>query len=233
VLNRTHSVTGALAAVVVQPPLYALAAVSPVDLGAHGLTLALAAAVGGGAATLPDIDHPNSITSVYLPPATTALSWAVRSLAGGHRKAAHWLSVAPLAGAAVAGLAASGYLSGPRPAAWTTVAVAGLLAGLGLWAARLARHVEAVAAGLALALLAVLLDGPGTAGPPWWLGPVVAAGYAAHIVGDRFFGGTIGHDGRRDRYASLKTGGLVELRLVRPACWAALAGAVAWVLLRG
>jgi hypothetical protein len=210
-MNASHSVTGAVAALAVQPALWALDAHQPVQLGAHGLVLVAAGMAGAGAATLPDIDHPDSITSVYLPPATTALSWAVHKAAGGHRKAAHWLYMAPVAG----GLLVLPAILWPH---WGGVVAGGLLAGLGLWAAKVAHHLDAILAGLAVVFVAGLSDPTGGL----WLAPVVAAGYVAHILGDRFFGGTIGRDGKRDRYGSLKTGGWVEKRLVRPAFWGLL-----------
>jgi membrane-bound metal-dependent hydrolase YbcI (DUF457 family) len=93
-MGRSHALSGALAFAGVSL-VYPL---SPAEL-------VIGAAVTTGAALLPDIDHPQATVSNTFGPITRVFSWAIRTLAGGHRVGTHSIAgIAALALLAQAGV---------------------------------------------------------------------------------------------------------------------------------
>lgn len=219
-MNHTHSLTGAAAALAVAPALTGpIAELHPANLG----QLALFAAAAAGAATLPDLDHPDSSPSHFLSPVTVVLAVIVSTLTGGHRKAAHW----PVTSIVVAAAAAAMVWLAP-PAA--TAVTAGLVAALGMWASGTAAdRVTGITAAAVVTALTVAWDRQHPTGPWWWLPVAVGIGYLAHVIGDMVFGGVaVGPSGDHVHIAELKTGGAVETAVVRPAALFGVVAGAAW-----
>lgn len=164
-MNRTHALSGA-----------ALYLTAYTAAGGTGLTQAAVGAVcAAGAATLPDLDHPNSSPARVFGPATRGLAWLLGKAAGGHRNGTH-----SLLGLAVFTAAAwtAGAYGGPV-AVGITVA---LLTGMALAALTdqqlTLRALAAAAAGYAVArYIPQAVDG-------WMLPLAVGLGSVAHVTGD-------------------------------------------------
>lgn len=206
-MGRTHATSGAVAFLAVLPLLH------HAGLFLTPLTVPVAALAAAGAATLPDLDHPQATVSRSLGPVTVGLARLVAWCTGGHRGGTHSLlavvalgggaAAVDLAGALPRGLAcaflfavatAAVQLRLARPLVHTTICLTG---GVGLVTLS-AQHT--VIAGVL----------------PW----AVAVGVAAHLVGDM-----LTREGvpllwpiaaRRFRIASLSTGGTIEQLLVGP-----------------
>lgn len=138
------------------------------------VTLAAGAAVCGGAALLPDLDHPQATLAHTLGPVTRCLSKGVARLAGGHRRATHsFLFCAAMGAATVLAVQAWGI--------WSVRVMAFLCAALAVRQVIGRGHWLAVAAGAAAAAWwlseAIPVDSP-------YLGLVIGAGCLLHLVGD-------------------------------------------------
>lgn len=163
-------------------------------LGSHPSDLIVCAAVGAGAALLPDLDEPGSTVGRSLGLVTTGLSRLLRSASravyratgtpyelragqdGGHRHLTHTVPAVVVFGAVWWGVASLG-------AVGLAVAVFALSA-LGLACVLRPFGRSAVqGAGVLAALVAtavVVLPG----GSPWLIGATVAAGSLVHVLGD-------------------------------------------------
>ncbi|WP_236574556.1 metal-dependent hydrolase [Nocardiopsis sp. FR26] len=185
-MGTTHACTGVLAGVVV-------AAV----FGAHPSDLFISAAVGAGAALLPDLDSPESTVGRSLGPVSGAVSWALSGLSavvfrasgtdrdrrsgvdGRHRALTHVLPSCFVFGV-VAGVLSLWPLG--------LGLVAGGLAALGIstiWreiSEATAREARATATVLAVLLAGIAVWLPG--GAPWLVGITVAVGALTHVLGD-------------------------------------------------
>lgn len=82
-MGRTHATSGAVAFLVLVPPLRSLG----VDLG--GVGVATGAVAAAGAAMLPDLDHPQASIAQALGPVTGILARITALLSGGHRQGTH------------------------------------------------------------------------------------------------------------------------------------------------
>lgn len=139
-MGRTHVTSGAMAFLAVVPLL------SHAGLSLTPLTVPVAALAAAGAATLPDLDHPQATVSRSLGLVTVGLARLVAWCTGGHRGGTHsLLAVAALSGGAAAvgragalprGLAcaflfalatAAVQLRLARPLVHTTICVAGAI----------------------------------------------------------------------------------------------------------
>lgn len=206
-MGRTHVTSGAVAFLAAIPLLH------QAGLSLTPLTVPVAALAAAGAATLPDLDHPQATISRSLGPVTVGLSRLVAWCTGGHRGGTHsLLAVAALsAGAAAVDLA--GAL--PRGLAYAFLfALATAAVQL-----RLAQPLVYTAVCLTGGIGLVTLSAQHTITPgvlPW----AVAVGVAAHLLGDMLTreGVPLLWPGaaRRFRIASLSTGGTVEQLLVGP-----------------
>lgn len=206
-MGRTHAASGAVAFLVVLPLL------SQADLPLTPLTVPVGALAAAGAATMPDLDHPQATVSRSLGPATVGLARLVGWLTGGHRGGTHSLLavVALSLGAAGADLAGA-------PARGIALAFLFALATAAVQL-RLARPVLHTVICLAGAAILVTLSAQDTVAAgvlPW----AVGIGAAAHLAGDM-----LTREGvpllwpvsrHRFRVASLRTGGTIEHMLVGP-----------------
>lgn len=231
-MGHTHALCGALAglAVAVTLPEAHSAVIAPVF-----------AAVGAGAALMPDLDHPSSTAARSLGPLSGGIASVVRFVSGGHRKGTHSILGTAVATAIFAVLVAGlPTLLAPHTAgraAWALAVslvgpvVAGFVAAIGVGA------VVGGRVGTLLALAAGAAVGFGahaSAGPLAWQGLVVvfAAGYLAHLAGDMFTkegvplawpaGGNI-------RLAMLTTGSFTETRLLVPLLTVAVLAGLGWI----
>jgi membrane-bound metal-dependent hydrolase YbcI (DUF457 family) len=96
-LGRSHTLVGAVGWLAVAPPV---AAVLARPLSARETVAG--AVLCGGAALLPDIDHPSSTVARTLGPVTRVMAAGVAKVSGGHRHATH-----SLLGCTVFGVAAA------------------------------------------------------------------------------------------------------------------------------
>ena len=187
-MGTSHAATGLLAGAGVGTAL-----------GAEWSDTLVCAAVGAGAALLPDVDEPGSTVGRSLGPVSRVAASGLRGLSravftrtateadlaagrdGGHRHLTHTLP-------AVAAFALLGFLAALPGAIGTALAV-GAMAALGLgtiarsmtWAGRSGSRQAAV---LLLALACALGAAFAPGGAPWLIGLAVAAGALAHILGD-------------------------------------------------
>lgn len=183
-MGSSHAASGLLAGVGVG----ALA-------GSHPVDMVVCAAVGAGAALLPDLDEPGSTVGRSLGLVTHGLSVVLRATScvvykatatgyelrdsrtdGGHRYLTHTIPAVMVFGALAWGLSALGALG----AGLVVFSMAALGLGLVLrpWGRGAVQSAGLVAA--ALAAGAVYLPG----GAPFLLGATVAAGALVHILGD-------------------------------------------------
>lgn len=182
-MGTSHSASGLLAGVL-----------TAVALGSHPSDLLVCAAVGAGAALLPDLDEPGSTVGRSLGLVTNGLSRILRALScvvykatgtsydlrggtdGGHRHLTHTIPAVVVFGALGWSLAALGALG----VGVVVFAMAAL--GLGLVLRPLGRSAvqSAGLAAIGLGAVAVLLPG----GSPLLLGATVAVGALTHILGD-------------------------------------------------
>ena len=183
-MGSSHAASGLLAGVVT-------AAV----FGSHPSDMVVCAAVGAGAALLPDLDEPGSTVGRSLGMVTNGLSTVLRAVScvvyratatgyerrdsrtdGGHRYLTHTIPAVLVFGALAWGLAALGALG------LGVVVFAMAALGLGLvlkpWGRGAVQSAGVVA--LALGAAAVLLPG----GAPALIGATVAVGSLTHILGD-------------------------------------------------
>lgn len=170
-MGKSHLMLGAagfLAAEEVLPSLVGTSHLSPAQLAAGTL-------VACGAAMIPDLDHPDATLAHSLPPASSALSRIVNTVAGGHRKGTHtiwcWALISFLT-------------------YWALRLPLGPLIALGIsiFCALLALQVLTDAkAGLMTLLLACVLGAAAVlAGGPYftWVFQAVVIGFGLHLVGD-------------------------------------------------
>lgn len=198
VMGRTHVLSGAVAMLGVAP----LAGAIMPGIAPHGpAALAASVVVAGGAALLPDLDHPSSTVARSLRPLTTGLAHVVAGVSGGHRHATH----------SILGVLVSGALFGVAGSVggwWAWIPVT-LLAGLAVTAIGLSHPVPGwVGAG-------VLVAAGTWTGVDFgaWLGLAVLVGAAAHVAGDcATVQGCplLWPRPRRRHYANLVTNGLAE-----------------------
>lgn len=236
-MNGTHAVTGAVAAVGALPLLNV--AIPP--LAPHGVAVVTWTVLWAGAATLPDMDHPSSSPARFVPgaklgrhltlvpSASRVLAGALQSASGGHRHAMHYLTSGAIAGGLAGVLAV---LADVAPASWGWALLAvpmAYVAALGLWVCHFGNRTESWLAAAALTALALWRHSDHL----WWAGVAIGGGYMVHILGDRFFGGCYSRKGNFVQYAELDTGGRFELKVVRPLSWTMLVvfsvlGAIGW-----
>lgn len=206
-MGRTHATSGAVAFLAVLPLLH------QAGLSLTPLTVPVTALAAAGAATLPDLDHPQATVSRSLGPATVGLARLVAWCTGGHRGGTHSL----VAVAALSGGSAAVDLAGALPRGLACAFLFALAtAAVQL---RLARPLLHTTICVAAAIGLVTLSAQHTVTPgvlPW----AVGVGSAAHLVGDM-----LTREGvpllwpvsrRRFRIASLSTGGTIEQLLVGP-----------------
>lgn len=191
-LGRDHALTGAAAFGLLAPGLHVT-----------GLHLAAATVLAGGAALLPDIDHPDSTVARTFGLATRLFAWMTEKLSGGHRHGTHSLPGAALFTVAAwtaswwRGLDGHWTVTGFPAGHWTGPAISAahlipetmilaLLYSAGLRALRVGGH-HGDLAGLLLAAGTVLTGQDTGTVTPWHI-PVTAAvmalGCACHIAGD-------------------------------------------------
>lgn len=205
-MGRTHALSGVAAYLAI-----AAAPGSPL-LAIPGSGLLFGAVMAGGAAMLPDLDHPQASISRALGPLTATAAGAVAALSGGHRQGTHSLLGVAIA-AAVTFLLAQHPVAGAGWAAFLLAIAISAIGGDGP-ATRTAAVAGCVAGGIALVTLAVL-------SPPSAVtaAGAVGVGMAAHIVGDM-----LTREGvpllwpwqPRQRLAGLSTGGVVEQWIIAP-----------------
>lgn len=169
-MGRSHVLVGAVSWLVFAQPV-----ASRLDHPLSTGELAAGTLICGGAALLPDSDHPNSCIAHALGPVSKSITEAVAAIVRGHRKATHYLAAIPV----FVGLA---WLLCQWK--WGTFL---LLALMSSWALRLLSEeldhallgAGEIAAGLLFAWWATssLAMGP-------WLYTAVAAGVLAHDLGD-------------------------------------------------
>ncbi|WP_341721505.1 metal-dependent hydrolase [Thermobifida halotolerans] len=194
-MGFSHAATGALAGVAVAAPLTAATGVPPTPV-----SLLAWAALGAGAALVPDLDHPSSTVTRSQGPVTDLLSRGVRALSlavyrrtrtpadnsgGEHRHLVHTPAFAIAVGAAAA-LAC--HLSW-----WASAVTVWFLSFLALRA--LVRRMTwgwvrttlgswAGAAVAAFGATALFLTVWGDGSPGWGIGLLVASGMVVHSLGD-------------------------------------------------
>lgn len=168
--GRTHVLSGMATWLAATGTAAALGV--PVDAG----TIAVGAGVAGGAALLPDSDHPNAAIAHALGPVSRFICRRVAKLVGGHRKATHYAAAVPVF-AGIAWLAS-------ELASWGLFAVVALLTAWGL--RLLSEELDnallgagEIAAGCAVAWWATAYVDMG-----WWVFAAVAVGCLAHDLGD-------------------------------------------------
>jgi membrane-bound metal-dependent hydrolase YbcI (DUF457 family) len=164
-LGRTHALTGMVACSVLSATVW-----HP----GHGQAV-VAAVISGGAAVLPDIDHPDATVSRGFGFLTETFARLVSFAAGGHRHGTH--SLAGIAVFTAVALAAEPWRQTVPGAIALTILLAVILASA-LRVLRLGGHGADL---LALAAAAGMTwTGYGVTGL-WWL---AALGAASHIAGD-------------------------------------------------
>lgn len=187
-MGSSHAATGLLAGAAVG-----------VLIGSHVADPLICAAVGAGAALLPDLDEPGSTVGRSLGVATEGVSRLLRSASsavyaatgteyelragkdGGHRHLTHTLPAVVVFGLVAWGLSAVAPLGvGLVVFAMSALGVGAVARSLKVLGPLRHRKLGALtAAGLA-ALGAVTADG----GAPWLIGVTVAVGSLTHILGD-------------------------------------------------
>jgi membrane-bound metal-dependent hydrolase YbcI (DUF457 family) len=187
-MGVSHAATGLLVGVTVGAAL-----------GSHPSDLFVCAAVGAGAALLPDLDEPGSTVGRSLGGASQAVSRALRAASsaayratgtvyelrdgkdGGHRHLTHTVPAVGVFGALGWGLASLGSLGlGVTVFAMSALGLATVARSVrGLGSRRSAVQVAGVLA-VVVAAAAVVLPG----GAPWLVGVTVAVGSLVHILGD-------------------------------------------------
>lgn len=176
-IGRSHAITGAAAGT----------AAACLGVATDAPTLAACIALGAGSALVPDIDHAGTTVSKSLGPATQALSKAIGTISGGHRKGTHSFI-------GFAAFAALGYAAGIpaietpashafgqtiaagtiRPAAIALAAWLAVLAGTALGIRGTGGRAATFAAGAVLSITAGI-DGI-------WLAAAMGAGSLVHAV---------------------------------------------------
>lgn len=224
-MGHTHALSGAVAG---------LAVVYFLGHSADAYTLApMFAAVGAGAALMPDLDHPSSTAARSLGPLSRVVARVLRTLSGGHRKGTHSIIGTLLSTAVFAALVvwlpkelapyATGSIAAAAAVALLGPVIAGYVAAVGVGTAvpGAAGSVVGLAVGVAVGF--GLHDNPGS-----WTALTVAygIGYLAHLAGDLF---------TRDgvplawpvagpmRLAYLRTGSFTENMIVVPTLTLAMA----------
>ncbi|WP_067966002.1 metal-dependent hydrolase [Nocardiopsis trehalosi] len=188
----SHAATGLLAGVLATAALSPLTPAGPLDYTA-------AAAIGAGAALLPDIDHPRSTATRSQGPLTAALSWLARRASaavhhrtrtaadaatdGMHRHLWHTPAAALALGLA-AGTAATLSTAALALITWFTtgLAVRGLAQALPRGADRARLTSWPATTLIALAATALLIGSGASPGP--LVGAVLALGMIVHVLGD-------------------------------------------------
>jgi len=170
-MGRTHLITGAAGYLGVVAPVLAAQGV-PTTPG----TLACGAVVAGGAAMLPDLDHPQATAARAFGPVSWSASRIISRVAGGHRVGTHSLLALLLVAFGTGWL-----LSGPaQNNRWVAFALCFVCVALFMRIV-LARQSDLVSIIAALALTWLLL----LATPDFqWLGWAITVGYGMHIVCD-------------------------------------------------
>lgn len=168
-LGHTHALSGGVAWLAAAPLVGHYAP----GLTTHGYRELIAAViVTAGTALLPDLDHPGSTIGQALGPLTAWLARVVATATGGHRHGTHSILFAGAAGY-------GGWALGSVGTRWALPAIvvfaALACAALGVTDTFAAAVLSCAAAGY------VLVAGGATIA---WLGPAVAIGCAAHLLGD-------------------------------------------------
>lgn len=176
---RSHALLGAAVWLAVAPR-----AGGTGGTGLDPTVLLLGAVVTGGAALLPDLDHPRATIARTLGPVTAVATRAVARLTGGHRGATHSMAAVALTWVGVTALLDGSFR---RPAAAVIVFLCTALAirAAGPQQARGGAALVALAAIPAAVVSVVGVAGPAAAGVALdWLPPAVTAGVLLHIAAD-------------------------------------------------
>lgn len=188
-LGVSHAATGLLAGAAVG-----------VLLGSHVSDPFICAAVGAGAALLPDLDEPGSTVGRSLGVVTEGVSRLLRSASravyratgtdyelrdgrsdGGHRYLTHTIPATIVFGLVAWGLAASMPLGmGAVVFSMSALGLGTVARTLKAWGTVRQREMAALGAAALATVGAVLSDG----GAPWLMGLTVGVGAVVHILGD-------------------------------------------------
>ncbi|MBB4931884.1 membrane-bound metal-dependent hydrolase YbcI (DUF457 family) [Lipingzhangella halophila] len=246
-MGSTHSATGSLAGVVVAGLL-----------GDAGIVeLATGAAVGAGAALLPDLDHPVSTATRSQGPASRTACSGLRALSGAvfqatrtryddgceddggqHRHLTHTLPACAAVGTGV--WAAASHWVGAAVALWLLVSLG--LRGLGQCLTGKDRRElsqwTTVSVGAGLAATVVMVAAPPA---PVVLGMVVGVGMVVHILGDWLtpqgvsLAWPLVHRGKRwwmfRSPVAFKAGDCWQETAVRWVCWSGTPLTAAWAIM--
>jgi membrane-bound metal-dependent hydrolase YbcI (DUF457 family) len=212
VLGHTHALSGGVAWLAAAP---LLAHYAP-GLTTHGYQeLVAAVIVTAGTALLPDLDHPRSTVGQALGPVTAWLARVVATATGGHRHGTHSILFAAAAGY-------GGWALGAAGTRWALPAIV-VLAALALAALGVTDTPAAAALSCAAAGYVLVAGGADIA----WLGPSVAIGCLAHLIGDALTERGVPLlwplTPRRFRIGAVDTGSRVERLVVAPVLIVALA----------
>lgn len=170
-MGRTHLITGAAGYLGIVAPVLASNGV-PTTPG----TLACGAVVAGGAAMLPDLDHPQATAARAFGPVSWTASRVISRVAGGHRVGTHSLLALLLVAFGTGWL-----LSGPAADnRWVAFALCFICVSLFMRIV-LAKQSDLVSVIASLALTWLLLLATPDFG---WLGWAITVGYGMHIVCD-------------------------------------------------
>jgi membrane-bound metal-dependent hydrolase YbcI (DUF457 family) len=199
--------------------------------------LVLGSVVCTGAALLPDIDHPNATTTKTYGPVTSAFSWTVRKISGGHRNGTHSiLGISILGGSTYQAVLFQSVPGWPGQVAkawlalWLILAVAG--------AVRLLKIDGIIDDLLPIPVCAALvyLQPVSLA----WVPLALVLGSATHVAGDMLTNGGCpllwpyapgkGKKAKPKRYALglFKTGGTVENWVVLPSAMIGTVALIGW-----
>ncbi|PDP87272.1 hypothetical protein CQJ94_12305 [Glycomyces fuscus] len=189
-MGSSHAATGVLTGAAVG----VLCGSAPTDV-------LLCAAVGAGAALLPDLDEPRSTVGRSLGLVTERASVALRGASrrvyrrtatradlgagkdGGHRHLTHTLPACAVFGLLALALAAAAPLgTGLVVFATAALGLGTVARSLRRWGPLRRRRLAASSAAVAVAAGAVLAEGGGPA--PWLIGLTVAVGALTHVLGD-------------------------------------------------
>lgn len=205
-MGRSHALVGGATWL----GIVAVAARCELPVDGTGIVLSTVAAVAASLA--PDVDHPGSTTTRNMGLIGTALSWAVRKIARGHRGLTHSIGAV---GIAMALTAAAGLHR------WTLALLLGLLVGTALdIMPKVPEGVEWIAA-----LLVGACSTSIAAAIPWWLLPAaVGWGWHSHLPCDcctrqkiPYLWPLVPHT-RRVSWDLFSTGGAGERWTVRATC---------------
>lgn len=171
-MGRTHATSGAVAFLLLVPPLRAMG----VDLG--GVGVGVGAVAAAGAAMIPDLDHPRASIARALGPVTGLLARITAKISGGHRHGTHSLIGLVITVALSVGVALVGGIAVGLELSFLA-ALASAAIQFKLTKSVVLHTVMCLIAGIVLTGLSIWHDIPVTVLPI-----AVGIGVAAHIAGD-------------------------------------------------